>query len=127
MKHLNTFSKFNEKHIYTKAVSNDNKKLSENREKAIKYVIDQIEERQLSNFKKDGDIITFEIKGRKYKIDTDKICLFKTIKGKENPVEIELTKSQLSSIINALKKPLKSPRAGESTKRNPEGRKPYIS
>lgn len=127
MKHLNNFSKFStNEHIYNKATSNDNKKLGENREKVIKYVIAQIEQRQLSDFKKTGDIITFKIKGRKYKLDTDKICLFKTMKGAESPVEIELTKAQLSSIVSAMKKPLTSPKATDSTKRHPEGRKPYL-
>lgn len=129
MKHLSDFSKFstNEEHIYAKATSKDNKKLGENREKVIKYVISQIDQRQLTEFKKDGDNISFKIKGRKYKIDTDKICLFKTVKGEEKPVEIELTSAQLNSIIAALKKPLKSPKASDSTKKHPEGRKAYIS
>jgi hypothetical protein len=126
MKYLNDFSKFNEKHVYAKATSKENKKLGENREKVIKYVVGQINQRQISDFKKDGDVITFKIKGRKYKINTDKICLYKKEKGEEKEVEIELTKAQLDSIISALKKPLESPKASDSTKKNPEGRKPYL-
>ena len=116
MKHLD---KFNE-HVYNKAAVEQSKKLPENRSKVIQHLIGQIEQRQLSNFRKSGDIISFNINGRKYKIDQGKLCLYRNEKGEEKEVEIELTSTQLSTIMSALKKPLKSPKAGDSTKKHPE-------
>lgn len=128
MEHLSNFSDFStNEHIYNKALSKDSKKWEENYNKFIKYLTHQIEQRQVKDFNQEGDLITFNIKGRKYQIDKkSKICLYKTSKGEEVKVELELNNNQLTDIINALKKPLKSPKAAEPSKNHPNGRKPYL-
>ena len=133
MNNIKTFESFcndrqvNE-HVYMKAMSKGSKKWSENYAAFLKYLTKQIENRQLKEFKDEDGVLTFKIRGRKYKIDKkSKICLYKHHKGSEEQVELELTSDQFSEVMKALKKPLKSPKAGESTKKHPEGRKPYIS
>src|ERR1035437_9738512 len=99
MEHINNFSKFNE-HIYNKALSNDSKNWGENYKKLITYVKKMIKERQITVFSEKGNILEFKIKERKYKINKEKkICLFKTFKGAENEVELDLTEDQLKELI----------------------------
>jgi uncharacterized membrane protein YgaE (UPF0421/DUF939 family) len=126
MKHINTFEMF-EKHVYNKATTTSSKNWAENYKSLLAYLVKQIEERQLTDYKNDGDVVSFKIKGRKYRIDlASKLFLYKTTKGVENESELELTSDQLSSIIDALKKPIKSKNALKSTKKHPDGRKPYL-
>lgn len=139
MKHLSNFSMFNEKHLYGKSMATSSKKWPESFSALIKYLKKQIEERQVKDFTNTNGNISFTIKGRKYKIDKDKkICLYKaervpsTEKGKkgdliEKEIKIDLTKENIEEILSALKKPLKSTKAAESSKKHPEGRKPYLS
>ena len=74
-----------------------------------------------------------------YEIDRRRISIIDEVKelgtykakidfgnGNETEVELELNDENLSELIAALKKPLKSKRADEPTKKNPEGRKPYL-
>lgn len=126
MKHLSGFENFNE-HVYTKALATNSQKWAENFKSLISHLKIQIEGRALKNFKEDGDIVSFTINRRKYKIDKkSKLFLYRQEKGDEKELELDLTESQISQLIGALKKPLKSPRASDSTKKNPMGRKPYL-
>lgn len=127
MKHLSDFNSFNEKHIYDKAASTKSKNWMENYKKFISYVKKMIEERQLTDFEEKGNLLNFKIKGRKYVINKNKkICIYKKEKGNDTEIELELTDENLSELITALKKPLKSKRADEPTKKFPDGRKPYL-
>jgi len=126
MRYLNNFENFNE-HIYTKALATHGSKWAENYKSLISHLKKQIEDRQLKDFKEDGDVVSFIINNRKYKIDKKaKLFLYKKEKGDEKEVELDLTEDQISSLIKALKKPLTSPKALDSTKKHPKGRKPYL-
>lgn len=122
MKHL---SKFNE-HIYNKAVNIESKNWMDNFNSLVKYLKNQIENRQVKNFKKDGDRLSFLVMGRKYVLDTtsNSITLFSKKKNDggsyEDPVTLNLKSDQCDELINLLKKPLKSPKAEE------QGRRPYL-
>ena len=123
MKHLNDFSSFlNEEHVYKKAMAKDSQNWKENYKKLIEYVRKEMINRQLSDFKDDGEIITFKIRGRKYKVDRDnKICIYNETAEGEEEVELDLTQSQLEEFISILKTPIKS----ERRKAKGQG-KPYI-
>lgn len=126
MRHIDNFENFNE-HVYTKALATHGSKWAENYKSLISHLKSQIEDRQLKDFKEEGDIVSFTINSRKYKIDKKaKLFLYKKIKGDEKELELELTESQISDLIKALKKPLASPKATDSTKKHPKGRKPYL-
>ena len=128
MKHINNFERFTtNEHVYTKALATKSQNWAKNYESLLKYLTKQIEERHLKDFKQDGDIVSFTIKGRKYKIDKkEKLFLYGKHKGEEQEVELKLTSDQISTLIEAMKKPLTGKRAGESTKKHPAGRKPYL-
>lgn len=119
MKHL---IKFNE-HVYTKAASTESKSWMENFTKLLKYLKNQIDNRQVKDFKKEGDKFNFMVMGRKYSLDKSKnvITLFVKSKGEEKSVDLTLKGDQVVEIIDLLKKPLKSPKADE------QGRKPYLN
>ncbi len=118
MKHL---IKFNE-HVYTKAANTTSKSWMKNFTALIKYLKNQIANRQVKDFKKDGVSFTFSILGRKYAINTTKnlVTLFITSKKEEKSVDLELKKEEISEIINLLKSPIKSERSRE------KGKKPYL-
>jgi hypothetical protein len=94
----------------------------ENFTKLVKYLKNQIDNRQVKEFKKDGDKFNFTVMGRKYVLDTKKnsITLFIKTKGEERSVDLDLKKEEVSEIVSLLKKPLTSPKADE------QGRKPYL-
>ncbi len=118
MKHL---IKFNE-HVYAKAANTGAKSWMENFTALVKYLKNQIDNRQVKDFKKDGSSFTFSILGRKYAIDTAKnlITLFVKSKKEEKSINLELKKEEITEIVDLLKKPLKSPKADE------QGRRPYL-
>lgn len=129
MKHLDNFKKFGVKeHLYTKALApKASKNWASNYESLLKHLTSQIEQRHVTEFTDESGIISFKIKGRKYKIDrNNKLFLYKKFKGEESEVELELTAEQLAELIKAFKKPLTSPKALDSTKKHPGGRKPYL-
>ncbi len=119
---MNHISKFNE-HVYNKATKVSGKKWMENFGSLLKYLTNQIGNRQVTDFSKSGDKIDFQINKRKYRIDKGekKICLYDKHKGQVEEVCLELKDDQLTQILDAFKKPLKSPKAEE------QGRKPYLT
>ncbi len=118
MKHLN---KFNE-HVYVKASNTESKKWMDNFNELFKYLKNQISNRQVKNFTKDGENMSFTILGRKYLLDTknNSITLYINRKKEENPIKLDLVKDQVNEIIDLLKKPIQSPRSID------KGKKPYL-
>ena len=117
MKHIQLFTE----HIYHKALATDSQNWASNYKKLIEHLKKQIEDRQIKNFKNEENVASFTIRGKKYKIDkAGKLFLY--TKGKEDEVELDLTESQVESLIKALKKPY-DPKSKTADKK---GKKPYI-
>ena len=117
MKHIQLFNE----HIYHKALAKDSVNWAKNFDKLIKHIRVQIEDKQVTDFKNEAGEASFKIRGRKYKINKkDKLFLY--TKGKDEEVPLDLTSSQMSELISALKKPVKPSKTAEK-----KGKKPYIA
>ena len=123
MKHISNFESFDKlnEHVYKKAMAKDSKNWAKSYADLIDHVKKQISGRQLKNFKNEDSSASFEIRGRKYKIDKkNKLFIYKSTKEGEEEIELELTTAQMKEFLNELKAPVKSERS------RAKGKKAYM-